>query len=364
MAVYTAIDNPELFHQVKLYTGNYDTNAITLDGTENMQPDWVWIKERSSTSDHSLHDSVRTSTKIVKSSTNAAEITRDVASGAPSITAFNSDGFTLGANNGVNENSQTYVAWCWKAGGSASSNSNGGISSSVSASTTAGFSIVTWTGNGSDATVGHGLSSAVQMYAVKNRDDAADWRIGQTVAGNTMTAGNGYYMEWNDTKASTNPGSAVTWGSTPTAPTASVFTVGSNNAHNGSSDNMLAYCFHSVQGYSKIGQYVGLNSSNGNFVYLGFRPKTIFLKRVDSAGDWRLYDDQRDGFNQKNDYLEINTNVVESDTDSGSSWDLLSNGFKFYTSEAEFGGSGTYFYMAFAHSPLVNSKGVPNNPRG
>jgi len=359
MAVYTAIDNPALFHEAKTYTGNNNTNNIT---GMSFQPDWVWLKVRSAGSgqNHTLYDVIRGATKFLESDTANAEAT-----GSNYLTAFNSDGFTLGNDQShVNANSDTYMSWSWKAGGSASSNSNGGITSSVSASTTAGFSIVSWTGNGSDATVGHGLSSAPQMYVVKNREDSADWRVGQTVAGNKMTAGNGYYMEWNDSKASTNPGSAVTWGSTPTAPTASVFTVGSNNAHNGSSDDMIAYCFHSVQGYSKIGQYVGLNSSNGNFVYLGFRPKTIFLKRVDSAGDWRIYDDQRDGFNQKNDYVEINTSDVESDTDSGSSWDLLSNGFKFYTSEAEFGGSGTYFFMAFAHSPLVNSKGVPNNPRG
>ena len=356
---YTTIDNPELYFQTKLHTGTGAENAITFDGSENMQPDWIWLKSRSQVKNHFVQDSVRGITYQLRPSATNAENNY-----SQYVKSVQSNGFTLGTDPDINNNGDTYCSWNWRAGGSASSNSNGSITSSVSASTAAGFSIVAWTGNGSDATVGHGLSSAVQMYAVKNRDDSADWRIGQVVAGNTMTAGNGYYMEWNDSKASTNPGSAVTWGSTPTAPTASVFTVGSNNAHNGSSDDMIAYCFHSVQGYSKIGQYVGLNSSNGNFVYLGFRPKTIFLKRVDSAGDWRIYDDQRDGFNQKNDYVEINTSDVESDTDSGSSWDLLSNGFKFYTSEAEFGGSGTYFFMAFAHSPLVNSKGVPNNPRG
>ena len=149
-----------------------------------------------------------------------------------------------------------------------------------------------------------------------------------------------------------------------TEPTTSVFSVGGADGTNYSGENLIAYCFADVKGYSKLGRYVGLNSSNGNFVYTGFRPAIIFMKRIDAAGDWRIYDDKRDGFNQKNDYLEPSTSDAESDTDSGSSWDILSNGFKFYTSEAAISGSGTFIYFAIAHSPFVNSKGVPNNPRG
>jgi hypothetical protein len=149
-----------------------------------------------------------------------------------------------------------------------------------------------------------------------------------------------------------------------TAPSSSVITLGTQAHTNTNDQNYIVYSFAAKKGYSKIGRYVGLNSSNGNFVYTGFRPSIIFMKRQDADGDWRIYDDKRDGFNQKNDYIEPNTAAAESDTDSGSSWDILSNGFKFYTSEAEISGSGQYLYMAFAHSPFVNSKGVPNNARG
>jgi len=351
---YTTIDNPGLFFNTVLYTGNGSSNAITGVG---FQPDWIWLKNRSTNNSHQLYDAVRGTTKYLESDNTDSEYTS-----SNGISAFGSDGFTIAGNlTGANNSSDNFVSWNWLGANGTASNSNGSITSTVSANTTAGFSIVTWTGNGSDATIGHGLSSAPEMYVVKNRSDSADWRVGQTVAGNTMTGGNGYYMEWNDTKASTNPGSAVTWGSTPTAPTASVFTVGSNNAHNGSSDDMLAYCFHSVKGYSKIGSYKGNGNANGTFVYTGFKPAWVMGKATSRADVWWMHDIKRSTFNPMDDRLMTQANSAE-----GVEWDIdyLSNGFKIRDTDAQANGSGeTYIYMAFAESPFVTSTGIPNNAR-
>ena len=350
---YTTIDDPSAYFQTLLYTGG--SSSYTNNGNSDLQPDWVWIKARNNAYEHKLFDSSRGTTKLLVSNSNVAEATQS------GLTAFNSDGFSLGGDGGSNDANTNFVAWQWKAnGGTTASNSNGGVTSTVQANTTAGFSIVTWTGDGSDETVGHGLSSAPQMYVVKNRSDATDWRVGQTVAGNIMTGGNGYYMEWNDTKASTNPGSATTWGSTPTAPTSTVFTVGSNNAHNGNGDDFVAYCFHSVQGYSKIGSYTGNGNVNGAFVYTGFSPAWVMVKRTDSGNNWHMHDNKRVPHNSNNKTLYTNLSNVEGTED----FDMLSNGFKLRESGGGYNASGgTYIYMAFAESPFVSSEGVPTTAR-
>ena len=358
---YTTIDDPSVYFQTTLYTGDGNSSqAQTNTGNSDLQPDWVWIKKRAggSARSHQLYDSTRGVTKLLHSNATNAEQTQSAG-----LTAFSSDGFTVGNDDGIGANSATYVAWQWKAnGGTTASNSNGGVTSTVQANTTAGFSIVTWTGDGSDETVGHGLSSAPQMYVVKNRSDATDWRVGQTVAGNIMTGGNGYYMEWNDSKASTNPGSATTWGSTPTAPTSTVFTVGSNNAHNGSGDDFVAYCFHSVQGYSKIGSYTSNNSADGPMVFCGFSPSWVMFKDTSASAYWAIYDNKRDSFNPSDQVLAPNA----SDAEDGSynDIDLLSNGFKIRASGSPNNASSrTYIYMAFAESPFVSSEGVPTTAR-
>tara|TARA_R100000353_G_scaffold149439_3_gene107915 strand:- start:1047 stop:2144 length:1098 start_codon:yes stop_codon:yes gene_type:complete len=363
---YTTIDDPSEYFQTTTYTGTAtssgDTQAVTGVG---FQPDWVWIKNRDGAYQHVLYDAVRGVNKELRSSQTNSEF---VSGTNGYLTAFDSDGFTTtrGVNTGnhVNANGTAFVSWNWLAANGTTSNSNGSITSTVSANTTSGFSIVTWTGNGSDATIGHGLSSAPEMYVVKNRSDSADWRVGQTVAGNIMTGGNGYYMEWNATKASTNPGSAVTWGSTPTAPTASVFTVGSNNAHNGSSDDMLAYCFHSVKGYSRISSYTGNGNANGAFIYTGFKPAWVMMKRTDSTNDWFIFDSTRNTFNETDLRISANSTNAESDQTGSNPIDILSNGFKCRGNAAATNASGgTYIYMAFAESPFVTSTSIPNNAR-
>ena len=366
---YTTIDNPELYFQVKLYTGNgTDDTAITLDGDENMSPNLIWIKPRNDARGHHLQDTIRGVNNALIINESSAEYT-----GLSNvIKSFDSDGFTLGTSNDINKSSNTHVAWCWKAGTSftndASATSIGSIDSSGSASSDAGFSIVSWTGNDSDATIKHGLSTAPQIYILKNRsDDSTDWRVAQTVAGNTMTGGNGYYMELNDTKGSTNPGSAVTWGSTPTAPTSSVFTVGSHNSHNGNSDGFIAYCWHSVQGFSKIGGYTGNGNVDGSFVYTGFRPAFIMIKQHDADGtDWTILDNKRPVENPADQWIAPNTNAAEVANDTTAlSADLLSNGFKLRgsASDGTNGSSDDFIYMAFAEAPFVNSNGVPCNAR-
>ena len=349
---YTTIDSPYKFFNVILYSGD-SSSTRSISGLD-FKPDWVWIKRRNSTAPNNAYDVVRGASKQLVPDDGSAETTNNQYG---YVSGFESDGFevTGGSTNlaRVNSSSGTYVAWNWLAANGTTSNSNGNTASTVSANTTAGFSVVTWTGTGSDTTVGHGLSSAPEMYVVKNRSDGStNWRVGQTVAGNTMTAGNGYYMEWDDTKASTNPGSATTWGSTPTAPTSSVFTVGSNNAHNGSSDNMLAYCFHSVKGFSKIGSYIGNGSAVGTFVYTGFKPAYILMKNNGAGGNsWRIYDNKRDTFNEMDNALFITT-AVEGNYNA---IDFLSNGFKIRgTSSAINSSGGTYLYYAIAENPFVS----------
>ena len=359
---YTTIDKPTDYFNTVLYTGNGSSNAITGVG---FQPDWIWLKNRSTNNSHQLYDAVRGTTKYIESDNTDSEYTS-----SDGISAFGTDGFTIAGNlTGANNSGGNFVSWNWLGANGTASNSNGSITSTVSANTTAGFSIVTWTGNGSDATIGHGLSSAPEMYVVKNRSDSADWRVGQTVAGNIMTGGNGYYMEWNDTKASTNPGSATTWGSTPTAPTASVFTVGSNNAHNGSSDSMVAYCFHSVKGYSKIGSYKGNGNADGTFVYTGFKPAWVMTKCASTSSTytvWGMWDNKRNPFNASSNVLATDLNEAENGSTIGTTqpMDLLSNGFKARANSSIHNLSGeTHLYMAFAESPFVTSTGIPNNAR-
>ena len=351
---YSTIDKPTDYFNTKLYSGTGSSQAVTGVG---FQPDWIWFKCRTQAQNHNLFDVIRGSNKIIQSSTTNAEATSTAL-----LTSFDSDGFTVNTDGGVNGSGQTYASWNWLANGTGSANTDGSISSTVSANTTAGFSIVSWTGSGADATVGHGLSQAPTIFILKNRTDVSDWRIGQVLTStNNMTDGNGYYMELNDTKASTNPGSATTWGATPTAPTSSVFTVGSTNAHNGSSDNMIAYCFAEKKGYSKFGSYTGNGNADGTFVYTGFKPAMVILKRSSNTSDWYMFDSKREGYNVDNDELYANLNYVE---DTADRLDILSNGFKMRTTGANLNGSGdTFIYMAFAENPLVGSNFVPNNAR-
>ena len=326
-----------------LYTGNgSSTHAITGVG---FQADLNWLKERSSDSAPMIHDVIRET--VGAGTTLNPDRTDAESTNSTRFKSFDSDGFTVGSNTGSNESGQTYVAWNWKAGGTAVSNTDGTITSSVSANTDAGFSIVTYTGTGSSATVGHGLGVSPNVIIVKNRIDASDWFVYHS-ANTSAPETDVLQLNLNDATVDFNPA----WNDT--LPTSSVFTVGTSNASNGSSDTMVAYCFAEIEGYSKFGSYEGNALADGTFVYTGFRPAWVLVKDADTSGyNWYLYDNTRDTDNVNSKYLAPNTSGTEINY-SGDGIDFLSNGFKLRTLA---GGRGTnravtYVYMAFAEAPF------------
>ena len=355
MAVYTQIDNSELYFQCKLYTGNgSDDKAVTFDNTDtNMSPNIVWIKSRTQSGyNHYLVDTLRGVTKALR-----PNLYNDEDTYSDAFKSFDSNGFTLDddtSNSEINQNTKTYVAWCWKAGGSASSNTNGSTTSSVSANTTVGFSIATYPGNGSSgATIGHGLSTtAPKIVLIKKRSAADSWTMLNTNIDLNK------YLKLNGTDAEVSDPMFNN-----TAPTTSVFTVDSDGQVNENSNTFVAYCFSEVQGFSKFGKYTGNGNADGTFVYTGFRPAWLLLKKSSASGNtWQIFDNKRDTGNALDNTLEADTNSAEATgTDR---LDFLSNGFKIRTSGSAQNASGaTFIYMAFAEAPFVNSNGVPNNAR-
>ncbi len=346
MSYTNGLDKPTDYFNTKLYTGN-NTSDHNITGV-GFEPSFTWIKRRNSASDHMLYDSVRGVTKDLRSNQNNAESTD-----ANGLSSFDSDGFTIETSGFLNSNNDTFVSWNWLAGGSASSNSDGSITSSVSANTTAGFSIVSYTATGSNATVGHGLGSAPQLVIIKDRDVIRDWIVGDTATGFDK------YLLLNSTTASITASNRFQ----DTAPSSSVVTIGTHGYVNNNGSDYIAYCFAQKKGYSKIGSYTGNGSaSSGPFVYLGFRPAWVMIKRSSGTGGWEIYDSKRDGFNPQVHGLTANTSNAEDNTDD--LLDLLSNGFKLYHDGSGLNTNGSeYIYMAFAESPFVNSKGVPNNAK-
>ena len=345
---YTTIDNPELYFQIKLYAGTGSAQSVTFDGSEDMQPDWVWCKGRDVANLHALFDSVRGTGKALYTDRNNAEENQ-----AQGVTAFNSDGFSMGTLGDLNASSKNFVAWNWKASGSTSSNSDGSATSTVSANTTAGFSIVSYTGNETAKTIGHGLGAIPQIVITKNRSTTGQWAM----YNRNLGANKNLHLETTDGEASS---SAVF---NDTESTSSVFSVGNAVMTNDNGSNFIAYCFAEKKGYSKFGSYTGNgSSSNGTFVYTGFRPAWVLIKRTNASGhDWVLIDSKRLGYNADNNTLLPNSTAVEA-TDNRI--DILSNGFKNYNangSENESGGE--YIYLAFAENPFVNSSGIPCNAR-
>ena len=329
-----------------IWTGD-GTNPRTITNTVNgvsFKPDLVWTKARSNAYDNSLYDSVRGATNYLISNSTAAE-----ASAANSLQAFNSNGFQVGGNNYTNSGSVTYVAWQWQAGqGSTSSNTNGSITSTVSVNATAGFSIVTYTGNGTASTVGHGLGVSPAMVIAWARSTAngnAVWHKG--------LAGNGYYLQTSSSAAQANTPTNVWNGNIN--PTSTTFTVGSNQSTNTNGTTYVAYCFAAVAGYSAFGSYVGTSTSDGTFVYCGFRPRWILIKNISigTAGqsDWVIYDTSRAPYNVDAVYLLANLANAEATSGGNEYIDILSNGFKLrgasnYTNSSSY----TYIYAAFAET--------------
>jgi len=334
---YTTIKKPSDYFNTVTWTGNAtDDRSITGVG---FKPDWVWYKERSNVGDHTVHDIVRGAGERLFPNDPSAE-----SLDANSLQAFESDGFQIGTNADVNGNGETYVGWNWLADNtSGSSNTDGSITSTVSANTTSGFSIVSYTGTGANATVGHGLGSAPKMVIIKNRTTAAqNWQCYHSALGGTQG------IELN------NNGVAFTDSTrfNNTDPTSSVFSIGTATDVNASSASIIAYCFAEKKGFSKIGSYVGNGNADGTFVYTGFKPAFVLIKRSDSGtNSWLLFDNKRVGYNPDNNYLFPNLSNVES---TGDLIDIVSNGFKSISTGSGVNSSGaTYIYMAFAEEPLV-----------
>ena len=332
---YSSIVKPTDYFNTVLYTGNGSSQSITGVG---FQPDWVWLKLRSTTGNHGLYDAVRGATKRLQSNQTSAEDT------ITSFSSFNSDGFTL-SEASQNNNGETFVSWNWLAANGTASNSDGSITSTVSANTTAGFSIVSYTGTGSNATVGHGLGVAPKMIIVKKYDVTGSWGVYHHSLGNS----NHLYLQ--NTDASTS--SSTIFNST--SPTSSVFSIGANAISNGSSNTHIAYCFAEKKGFSKFGSYTGNGEAAGTFVYTGFKPAWIMIKRTDSTANWRMIDSKRNSYNILPRTLTASQNAAEyTGTDDFGNTDILSNGFKIRTSYAEANNSGgSYIYLAFAENPFV-----------
>ena len=334
---YTTINKSGSYFKTTLYTGD-GNNGRTVTGV-GFQPDWTWIKNRSGSDSHSIYDAVRGVNKVIRSNTYGAEGTQ-----SDGLTAFGTDGFTIGAAGSVNTNSNNFVAWNWKANGTGSANTDGSINSTVSVNTTAGFSIVSYTGNAtSGATIGHGLGAVPKMIIVKNRDDGTgnqNW----TVYHEAMTGNGAMFLDLTNTK-DTN----AKYFNNAT-PTASVFTVGDNLGTNGSGDNMIAYCFAEKTGYCKIGSYVGNNNADGPFIYCGFKPQFTLIKPL-ATQNWQIHDISRLGYNPRNENLAPNNNSAEADNKFV---DILSNGFKL-RSATYAAGSTDYIYIAIGQSIVASN---------
>ena len=320
---------------VVTYTGNGSTQSIT---GLNFQPDFVWLKKRSGAADHYLYDVVRGANNRLYSNTADAESTSSTG-----LTAFTSDGFTVGSANDVNQSSNTYVAWCWKAGGTASSNSDGSITSSVSANSTYGFSVVTYTGTGSNATVGHGLSSAPKWIVVKNRDQASGWSVYHDAIGTSTNN----YVELQSNAEAAQDNTAFQ----NTAPTNSVFSIGTKAAVNSSGYDFVAYCWSEVSGFSKFGSYTGNGSTTGPIVTTGFKPRFLLIKADIAGEDWVIMDTSRDSGNPVDQALFANTADAEI-TNSAYNTEFQVDGFQLKNTNPRFNTSGaTYIYAAFASKP-------------
>ena len=338
---YSTITKPSLYFNTKLYTGNgSDNHAITGVG---FQPDWLWIKKRNGSTNHNLFDVVRGNSKGIQSNSNGAEYTS-----TETQKTFDSDGFTLGVNGQVNGNSDTFVGWNWKANGQGSSNTDGSINTTyTSVNTTAGFSIVSFTGTGSNATVGHGLGVAPKVIITKSRANNENWGFYHESTGNEKQ------LVLNNDGSLTGASSAYY---NNTSPTSTVFSVGTADSTNDAA-NMVAYCFAEKKGYSKFGTYKGNGNTEGSFIYTGFKPAFILLKDSSSVVSWTIYDDQRSssGNNPTDKIFHPNNSNAENTADN---IDIVSNGFKCRTSVAGTNkNNATFIYMAFAAEPLVANVG-------
>ena len=364
---YTNIDDPSAYFQTALWTGNNATgNQITNDGNSDLKPDFIWAKARTSTSytdNYFIVDSSRGRLKGLVTNDTSAETTttgNESQQAERDLESFDTDGFTVGIVNStaaLNAGSASNVAWQWKAnGGTTSSNTDGNITATVQASTTAGFSIVTYTGNGvqTGKTVGHGLGAVPKMIISKDRNGTSNvptWRCYHEAIGATK------YLQMPQTDAASTFND---WDNT--TPTSSVYSVGGSGGYtptNTNNINYVAYVFAEKQGFSKFGSYIGNGNTNGAFVYTGFKPAWILTKKSSTTGNWVVYDNKRDPFNVADTVLLPNTTNADQTVIN---FDFVSNGFKCRNSGSENESGTTYIYMAFAENPFV-ANGIPTTAR-
>ena len=344
---YSTIVKPSDYFNTKLYAGNSGTQSIT---GINFQPDFLWIKRRTNAGDHNLVDVIRTSDKTLISNSTGAEYSNST------ITSFDSDGFSLSGSDGaLNASSNDYASWNWLASNtSGSSNTDGSITSTVSANTTAGFSIVSWSGTGSNGTIGHGLGATPGLMIIKNINDVGSWRVWNS----TFNADQ--YLILNTSEAVATQAALFN----STLPTSSVISAGTSGDINSSGRTYIAYCFAEKKGYSKFGSYVGNGNADGSFIYTGFKPAFIIIKRTTSQA-WVMFDSKRsDVANANPNDQVLYPNASDAELSSATrEIDTLSNGFKCRATGGNINASGeTYIYIAFAENPLVANSGTDGVP--
>jgi len=352
---YTTINDPSEYFNTLLYTGNDDEQIIIGTG---FQPDWIWIKDRGSSNDHILSDTSRGITKRLESNTTDAE-----GANSQDVKSVQSNGFTVGNNAGVNAKSSAHVAWQWKANGGttttndASSTGVGNQDSVYQANTTAGFSIVTWTGSNANATLAHGLGAVPNWIIVKARGGTEKWGVYHH---KNTSAPETDHLILNDTDATLDSTNV----SNDTAPTSTVFTVADSGIANEVGKTYVGYLFAEKQGYSKFGSYTGNGNADGTFVYTGFKPAWLLIKNTADTADWTMWDATRYPTNPQNIQLYPNLSNAEDSPSTSTIIDLLSNGFKLRGTNNKINGSSDkIIYMAFAESPFVTSNETPNNAR-
>lgn len=336
------------YFDIKTYTANNSTK--TISGFD-FSPDWVWIKNVSRANRHALFDIVRGATRRLATDSTSGEV-----ADADTLTSFNSDGFSIGADSGqfgVNDDmSSTFAAFCWDGGSSTVTNSNGGISSQVRASTTSGFSIVTYTGNGSSgSTVGHGLGVKPAAIIIKRRS-GDNWMV-YTHSYNKRSNPEQFYIEMNESGQRIQDSRMMN----NTAPTSTVFSLRADGSTNQNGGTYVAYCFAEVEGFSSFGGYSGNSSDNGTYVNCGFRPAWVLVKKFNGGENWQMRNTFMEPFNVTADKVEPNNNGGGGGNTNGDRLDILSNGFKARDSAGQFNDGHDYIYWAFAEHPFKSARG-------
>ena len=351
---YTDIDKPSDYFETILFTGN-GSNGHAISGLD-FQPDWVWLKNRNTTNTHEAFDSVRGATKTLYPDRADAEYVNT----SGSLTSFNSDGFTVGSGDGANKSGSGIASWNWKAGTSftndASSTGIGTIDSTGSVSQEAGFSIISYTGNGTaNQSVAHGLGATPKFIIIKPRSAVGYWCVTNPRFVSVSDPNILYLQETAAEADDTNINGT-------TAPSSTVFGVDDYGAVNTNGQTQIAYCFTPIKGYSAMGTYVGNGSTDGTFVYTGFKPAWVMVKRTDSTNDWKIIDNKRSPINPTAGTLKANSSGAEDTSEIY--YDFCANGYKIRLNAGALNASGgTYIYMAFAENPFTTSTGVPATAR-